>query len=234
MKTKSTVLLIPIMIAESGESHLPMIFTESIRSCSIFFVENIKTARRAFRKMDRSFPIDDKEWIEIGKSEEASAALFRSKLAEDATIGIVSESGCPGIADPGQILVGIAQALGIKVVPIAGPNSILLALMASGLNGQLFSFHGYLPIDRTKRQQAIQSLEHVSRTTGTSNIFIETPYRNAVMLEALLAVLHIETRLCIAVDITGEQEWIRTKSVGDWKKNIPELPKSPAIFIIGL
>lgn len=233
MRTKGKVILIPIMIAESGEGHLPTLFQTSINSCSVFFAENIKTARRAFRKVDRAFPIDEKEWIEIGKSEDVAASTFRKKLQEGATIGIVSESGCPGIADPGQELVSIAQSLDAKIIPLAGPNSILLALMASGLNGQQFSFHGYLPIDRLKRQHAIQALEKNSRSTGTSNMFIETPYRNGVLYEALLSCLHNETRLCIAVNITAADEWIKTKTIGDWKKSSTDLPKSPALFIIG-
>ena len=157
---------------------------------------------------------------------------FKRLLKEGKNIGIVSEAGCPGIADPGQALIAIAQEMGADIKPMVGPNSILLALMASGMNGQQFQFVGYLPIDIQKRTAAIKELEAESSRKKSTQIFIETPYRNNQMIESLLKTCKTSTQLCIAVDITGKNEWIKTMSVADWQKNKTDIHKRPAIFLI--
>ena len=157
---------------------------------------------------------------------------FRKKIKEEKTIGIVSEAGCPGIADPGQQLVAIAQELNIEVKPLVGPNSILLALMASGMNGQQFKFAGYLPIKNPERNNAIKELESESARKNCTQIFIETPYRNNQLMEALLLVCHPLTKVCIAVDLTGPTEFIKTTNVGEWRKSKPDFHKRPAIFLL--
>jgi 16S rRNA (cytidine1402-2'-O)-methyltransferase len=159
-------------------------------------------------------------------------SAFRQKIKEGKNIGIISEAGCPGVADPGQKLVAIAQELKAEIKPLVGPNSILLALMASGMNGQQFQFHGYLPIDKQERTKKIISLENESRQKNCTQIFIETPYRNGQLMEALVTTLHKETKICIAVDLTAPTESIQTHSSSQWKTHLPDLHKRPAIFLI--
>lgn len=160
---KGEVYLIPITLAEDGYSQLPLLVKERLNVCEIFFAENIRTARRSFKKIDKEFNIDARKWFEIGNKEEDHISEFRNLLHSGKIIGIVSESGCPGIADPGQKLVAEAQKNGFKVHPTTGPNSILLALMGSGLNGQHFEFLGYLPISQTERDKKIKDLEKKSK-----------------------------------------------------------------------
>jgi 16S rRNA (cytidine1402-2'-O)-methyltransferase len=148
------------------------------------------------------------------------------------TIGIISEAGCPGIADPGQILVAAAQGIGARVIPLTGPSSILLALMASGMNGQSFRFNGYLPIDASAKNKMIKELESEALSKNCTQLFIETPYRNNQLLETLVQQLRPSTRLCIAVDITGATEFIKTRTIADWKNKLPDINKRPAIFLI--
>jgi 16S rRNA (cytidine1402-2'-O)-methyltransferase len=157
---------------------------------------------------------------------------FRKKLKENKNIGIISEAGCPGVADPGQALVDIAHQMNVEVKPLAGPSSILLALMASGMNGQQFHFHGYLPIDNQQRIKAIKELEAGSARKKCTQIFIETPYRNNQLIEALLKHCNPSTKLCMGVDLTGKNEWIKTKKISDWQKNKPDIHKRPAIFLL--
>lgn len=147
-------------------------------------------------------------------------------------IGILSEAGCPGVADPGQLLIAQAQKAGATVKPLVGPSSILLGLMASGMNGQLFRFNGYLPIDQTQRQKAIRTLENESQKSGSTEIFIETPYRNNQLLETLLKTCQPQTRLCIGIDLTGPEENIRTLAIKEWKTRVPDLHKKPVIFLL--
>ncbi len=161
-----------------------------------------------------------------------STGDFKERLKEGKNIGIVSEAGCPGIADPGQHLIEIAQESGVDIRPLVGPNSILLALMASGMNGQQFQFVGYLPIDNNLRTKAIKELEIESAKKKCTQLFIETPYRNNQMIESLLKTCNNKTRICIAVDITGKKEWIKTMTVADWQKNKPDIHKRPAIFLL--
>ncbi len=164
--------------------------------------------------------------------DEAATGIFIEKIKEGKTIGIVSEAGCPGVADPGQALVAIAQQAGIDIKPLVGPSSILLALMASGLNGQRFQFLGYLPIENQQRLKAIRDLESESAKKECTQIFIETPYRNNQVIEALLNHCGSSTQLCIAVELTGKNEWIKTKSIAGWQQDKPDLHKRPAIFLV--
>jgi 16S rRNA (cytidine1402-2'-O)-methyltransferase len=223
------VYLIPSLLAEDGAGAIPACVREAIKDCRVFFVENERTTRRYFKSIWKEMVIDEYEWHVIGES---SAPVFTRTLREGKTIGIVSEAGCPAVADPGQALVAIAQEEGAVIKPLTGPSSILLALMASGMNGQQFRFAGYLPIDSTERIKAIRDLENDSAKKNCTQIFIETPYRNNQLLEALLKNCRDETRICVAVDLTGSNEWVKTKTVAGWQKNKPDIHKRPAIFLL--
>jgi 16S rRNA (cytidine1402-2'-O)-methyltransferase len=176
--------------------------------------------------------IDDYEWYNMKEANDEVASSFKQKIKEEKIIGIISEAGCPGVADPGQKLVAIAQSLNVVIKPLVGPNSILLALMASGMNGQQFQFVGYLPIDSTERTKTIRQLESESRQKNCTQIFIETPYRNNQLLEVLIKTLHSQTKICVAVDLTAANEIIQTKTAQQWKAAMPEIHKRPAIFLI--
>jgi len=198
-----------------------------------FIVEDIRSARRYLRQLDPSFPIDESEFHllnEHSSPEEISGLIDPLKRGIDA--GIMSEAGLPGIADPGSPLVMIAHKNGIEVKPLSGPSSIFLAIMASGLNGQAFTFNGYLPIKGAERVNAIRRLEREA-AQGVSQLFIETPYRNQKLLEDIIASCRAETRLCIAVDITSPTEFIKTMSIKEWALKSPDINKRPAVFIIG-
>ena len=158
---------------------------------------------------------------------------FKKLLQRGVTIGIISEAGCPGIADPGQLLVSEAQKIGAAVKPFVGPSSILLALMASGMNGQQFQFHGYLPIDNQDKIKTLKELESTSQKNKATQLFIETPYRNNQLLDAIVQSCQPSTRLCIAASITSPAEFIKTQTVGEWKRSKPDIHKKPAIFLLG-
>ena len=227
----ATVYLIPSLLHEEGLRTIPSYITGIVKQCTVLFVENERTTRRYLKKLDREIVIDNYEWFTM-TNDDPNIESFRKKIKEEKTIGIISEAGCPGIADPGQQLVAVAQELSIEVKPLVGPNSILLALMASGMNGQQFRFAGYLPIKNPERNNAIKELESESAKKNCTQIFIETPYRNNQLMEALLSVCQPSTKICIAVDLTGEKEFIKTKRVADWKKNKPDIHKRPAIFLL--
>ncbi len=227
-----TVYLVPALLDEKGIHTLPLYVTDAIKNCQCFFVENDRTARRFLKQLWKEMPIDEYEWFVIHKTEGNAVNAFKQKLKEGKNIGILSEAGCPGVADPGQLLVAAAQEMDVEIKPLVGPNSILLALMASGMNGQQFQFVGYLPIDIQQRIQAIKVLEAESQKKNCTQLFIETPYRNNQLLETLLKTCKPSTRLCLAVDITGEKEWIKTRSIGEWKKEKVEIHKRPAIFLL--
>lgn len=227
------VYLIPMLLHEEGWEAIPAGIQQWIQQCNVFFVENEKTTRRYFKKVWKEMIIDHYEWHTIHKVEEQQIQNFKQLLQAGKNIGIVSEAGCAGIADPGQMLVGAAQSIGAIVKPYAGPSSLLLALMASGMNGQLFQFHGYLPIDSNERKKKIQVLENDVRLKNCTQLFIETPYRNNAMLEALIQSCHPNTKLCIAIDITSPSEWIKTAPLSYWKEHKPELHKKLAVFLLG-
>jgi Predicted methyltransferases len=226
------VYLIPTVLYEGEKDTLPAYLLDAVRQCSVFFVENERTARRNLKLSWKEMVIDDYNWINIKEITQEVIAVFRTSIKENKQIGILSEAGCPGIADPGQQLVEIAHEMNVKVKPLVGPNSIILALMASGMNGQQFSFLGYLPIDQSERMKKVKAIEAESKQRQNTQIFIETPYRNNQMLETLIQACHPKTKLCIAADLTAKSEFIGTRTIEQWKQKKPELHKRPAIFLL--
>jgi 16S rRNA (cytidine1402-2'-O)-methyltransferase len=224
--------LIPTVLEENALETIPTYIVDSIKDCSVFFVETEKTTRRFFKKVWKEMIIDNYQWHTIHKAEETIKLAFIKALQSGNNVGIVSDAGCPGIADPGQLLIEVAQQNNIIVHPLVGPSSILLALMASGMNGQNFQFHGYLPIDGLEKKKKIKELEAASEKNKTTQIFIETPYRNNQLLNDLLQACKPTTRLCIGKNITGPTESIITKKISEWSKVLPELHKIPAIFLL--
>ena len=227
------VYLLPMLLHEEGFESMPSDVLTWIQQCDAFFVENEKTARRYFKKLWKEMVIDDYTWHAIHKVENEQIHAFSQLLKQGKNIGILSEAGCAGIADPGQILVAAAQELGAIVKPYTGPSSLLLALMGSGMNGQNFHFHGYLPIDALERKKKIQALEADIKQTGVTQLFIETPYRNNQLFEAITQSCHPNTKLCVAMELTGPNEWIKTQSVANWKNSKPELHKKLVVFLLG-
>jgi 16S rRNA (cytidine1402-2'-O)-methyltransferase len=228
----ATIYLIPTVLSEGATDCLPAYILDAVKHCSVFFVENERTARRYLKLLSREIVIDDYEWYNMKEVTPEISSAFQQKLKEEKAIGIISEAGCPGVADPGQALVAIAQQKGAMVKPLVGPNSILLALMASGMNGQRFQFVGYLPIDIGERAKAIKALESESRQKACTQIFIETPYRNNQLLETLVKTCHPQTQICVAADLTGKEEMVQSKTAQQWKSALPQLHKKPVIFLL--
>ena len=231
----STVYLIPTFLDEQALAPLPAYILDAVKECTVFFVENERSARRYLKMIWKEIVIDQYEWHSIHKTESQPELInsFRASLTHHANIGIISEAGCPGIADPGQALTAIAHEAGATVRPLVGPSSILLALMGSGLNGQQFRFNGYLPVDNAARSRTIKDLEAESARLNCTQIFIETPYRNNQLLKTLLSTCRPGTRLCIAANLTGPQEYIRTLPISRWRETTPtDLNKQPTIFCI--
>ena len=229
---KATVYLIPTYLSEANLACIPANTIEYIKKCDSFFVENARSARRYIKQLDKSFPIDDKQWFDMDKKEANLINDFQHQIKKNKTIGIISEAGCPGIADPGQILIAEAQFLNAQIVPLVGPSSILLALMASGFNGQQFSFLGYLPIESSARIKAIKEIESLSKKNNATQIFIETPYRNNQILDTLIKTCQTHTKLCIAANITAANEYIKTKTIQEWKSEKIDLHKQPVIYLL--
>ena len=227
--------LIPTTLGDSSiERVLPSDLKEIISTITVFIVENIRTARRFLKKVNPAIVIDDLTFFKLNQhTDKKEISRFLEPNQKGLDIGIISEAGCPAIADPGAEVVKIAHIRNIQVVPLVGPSSILLALMASGMSGQNFAFNGYLPIKNPEKSQQIKMLEKRMQTEGQTQIFIETPYRNAQLLDELLKNCDPQTMLCIAVDITLDTEFILSKPVSYWKMNIPDIQKRPAIFMIG-
>jgi 16S rRNA (cytidine1402-2'-O)-methyltransferase len=228
----STVFLIPSVLDETAIGTIPLYVIDAVKNCQVIFAENERTARRFLKSVCKEIVIDAYEWFTIHKAEEEQKNTFRQKINEGKNIAIISEAGCPGIADPGQILIELAQQMNVTVKPLTGPSSILLALMASGMNGQQFEFVGYLPIDNGERIKVIRELETTSLKKRSTIIFIETPYRNNQLIETLLKTCRPATRICIAAELTGINESVKTKTVSDWKKEKTDLHKKPAIFLL--
>lgn len=226
------IYLIPSFLAENAVETIPGYVITAIKNCPVIFAENERTARRFLKSIDKQIVIDDFEWYTIHKVEKEQRHIFREKIKEEKNIAIISEAGCPGIADPGQLLVSEAQKMGIPIKPLVGPNSIILALMASGLNGQHFCFLGYLPIDHPLRVKKLKQIEEESFRKKCTQIFIETPYRNNQLLETILQNCNPKTLLCIAAELTSADEFIKTKTISDWKKEKTDLNKKPAIFLL--
>lgn len=228
------LLLIPTVLSADSYETIPPYVRDAVQSCACFFVEDERTARRYLKKLWPDMVIDQYQWHRIDPADPAQRRVLLDALQQGQHVGVLSEAGCPGIADPGQQLAAWAQEAGYPVRPLVGPSSILLALMASGLNGQAFCFHGYLPLKEPERSARIRELEAEARKKQRTQIFIETPYRNDQLVSALLTACQPDTRLCIAVDISGSGESIRTKPVTAWKKEKPVLGKVPAIFLLGI
>lgn len=231
MNKQAKLYLIPIPIAEDALHTLSEEIKTSTLEVTHFFVEHIRTARRFLKAIHPQIVIDDLHFSEINKKHGADLNTFNQWIKEGNAIGIMSESGCPGIADPGAELVYKAHEQGVDVFPLTGPNSIILSLMSSGLDGQRFAFNGYLPIKDPERSKSIKHYEQLSAKEKQTQIFIETPYRNAALLDELLKKCNPNTKLCIAQDITGKDAYNKTKKIKAWQKDKPELKKLPTVFL---
>lgn len=230
------LFLIPTPLApDTAAQVLPAQVLEVIKDLEVFFVEEVRTARRFISSLRLGKTIDELTFYELHK--DTPETETRRQLEElrhrQQNAGVLSEAGCPGIADPGAVAVRIAHQVGIEVIPLVGPSSLLMALMASGLNGQSFVFHGYLPIERPERIKKLKQLEKEGSGGLQAQIFIETPYRNNQVLEDILAHCTPELRVCIACQVTDPNGFVKTRSVRDWKKQPPDLHKKPTVFIVG-
>jgi len=230
----AVLYLIPTSLGETSfDKILPANNTAIITALKYFIVENIRTARRFIKKTNPQINIDELTFFELNQHTSSDQIIsFIQPLYDGNDVGIISEAGCPAIADPGAEVVALAQARQFRVIPLIGPSSILLALMASGFNGQSFAFAGYLPIQPNERLKSLKKLENRAYSENQSQLFIETPYRNMKMFEDIISVCQSETRLCVAADITLDSEFIRTKTIREWRKQIPDLNKRPCIFIL--
>ena len=235
--------LIPVTLGDTPhEQVLPPYNATVVRNIRHFVVEEIRTARRFLRRMDSQFPIDDCTFYEMGKHAGNHNAQKQQPPYQDAIkvlasgtdVGVISEAGCPAVADPGTDVVLMAQRRGLQVIPLVGPNSMIMAIMASGLSGQSFAFNGYLPVDENDRAKRLKVLESRAQNEHQTQLFIETPFRNRKMIEALCRTLRPTTRMCIAAGITTADQWIKTMTIAEWRRTqLPDLSKIPAIFLIG-
>jgi 16S rRNA (cytidine1402-2'-O)-methyltransferase len=231
---RGDLYLIPAPLSESaGAAHLPAAVVERVRTLSHFVVEEAKTARRMLKLLGHPTPLAQLHLATLNEhTPPADVATLLQPLSAGHDLGLMSEAGCPAVADPGAQLVRLAHQRGYAVIPMVGPSSILLALMASGLEGQRFAFQGYLPVDAAARRTRIEQLEKRSRNARETEIIIETPYRNAVLLGALLEILSPATLLCVACDLTGAQQLIRTAAVAEWRRTPQVLPeRTPSVFL---
>lgn len=226
--------LLPVTLGDTAIwKVLPSYNREIIINIKYFIVEDVRSARRFLKKVDADICIDELTFYLLNKHTSPEAISgYLVPLAEGHSIGVISEAGCPAVADPGADVVAMAQKRNFKIVPLVGPSSIILSLMGSGFNGQSFAFHGYLPIGSAERMRRLKELESRVYSEDQTQLFIETPYRNHKMLEDILKTCRPQTKLCIAANITCEGEFIRTRTVKEWKGNLPELNKVPCIFLI--
>ena len=233
---ETALYLIPVTLGDTPvDQVLPSYNRDVVVQLRHFIVENVRSARRFLRQTDRTFPIDDCTFYEMGKhADEHLFAQYLQPLRNGTSMGVISEAGCPAVADPGANVVAIAHRQGLRAIPLSGPSSMIMAVMGSGLNGQSFAFNGYLPVEPAERAKRIKTLESRAWNEGQTQLFIETPFRNRKMFDALLSNLRPATRLCVAAGITTAQEYIRTHTVQEWKRaTLPELKDVPAIFLIG-
>ncbi len=232
-KYSGKLYLIPTTMGAANPMQvLPIQVKEIMEDLDIYIAENEKTARRHIKQLLPEKQQSILKFFSLNKFTEATEIpSFLNDCKEGKDVGLLSEAGCPGVADPGAEIVKIAHSEGIQVIPLVGPSSILLAMMGSGMNGQRFTFNGYLPIDKKERKKEIKDLERLSSEKQEAQIFIETPYRNNKLLEDFLHLLHPTTRLCVACDLTLPTEYIVTKPVSEWSKTKTDLHKRPAIFI---
>ncbi len=231
---QASLFLIPVTLGDTEHRRvLPEYNLEVIRGIRHFVVENVRTARRFLKKADPAIVIDDLTFYELNKHTSPEVVVgYLAPLAKGESVGVISEAGCPAVADPGADVVAIAQRKRYPVVPLVGPSSIILSVMASGFNGQSFAFHGYLPIDANERMNVIKKLEGRIYSENQTQLFIETPYRNQKLVEELIKLCRPSTKLCIASNITCADEFIQTRPVKDWAGKVPDLTKKPTIFLI--
>lgn len=232
---ETALYLLPVTLGDTAiDKVLPAYNAGIIREIKHFIVEDVRSARRFLKKVDREIDIDTLSFYPLNKHtlpEDISGYL--NPLAEGHSMGVISEAGCPAVADPGADVVAIAQRRNLKVVPLVGPSSIILSVMASGFNGQSFAFHGYLPIEPNERSKRLKELEGRIYSEHQTQLFIETPYRNHKMLDDILKACRPQTKLCIAANITCEGEYIKTRTVKEWKGTaLPDLSKIPCIFLL--
>ena len=233
---ETALYLIPVTLGETPVSQvLPAYNHDVILGIRHFIVENVRSARRFLRLVDHEFPIDDSTFYEMGKHALTDQfASYLKPLQQGFPVGVISEAGCPAVADPGAEVVAMAQHKGFRVIPLVGPSSMIMAVMASGLNGQSFAFNGYLPVDEADRAKKLKALESRAWNESQTQLLIETPYRNRKMFDTILRSLRPQTRLCVAAGITTSDEYIRTHTIQEWKRiQLPDLSKIPAIFLIG-
>lgn len=240
----ASLYLIPVTLGDTPVSQvLPQYNTEVIRGLRHFIVENIRSARRFLKSVDKDIDIDSLTFYELNQhTDRTGIERYLKPMGEGHSVGVISEAGCPAVADPGADVVAIAQRKGLKVVPLVGPSSIIMSVMAAGFNGQSFAFHGYLPIEDGARSKRLRELEARAYQENQTQLFIETPYRNLKMMQTLLSVLRPQTRICLAANITCPDENIRTRTVAEWKKLLSSakdesaqqqlVPRVPAIFLI--
>ena len=230
----AALYLIPVLLGDTTvERVLPAYNLEVVHGIRHFIVEDVRSARRFLKKVDKDFDIDGSQFYPLNKHtspEEISGYL--KPLEEGHSMGVISEAGCPAVADPGADVVALAQRKHLKVIPLVGPSSIILSVMGSGFNGQSFAFNGYLPSEAADRAKRLKLLEQLAYTEQQTQIFIETPYRNNRLVEDILATCRPQTRLCIAANITCEEEYIVTRTLKEWRGNVPDLSKQPCIFLI--
>lgn len=227
------IFLVPVMLGGDDYSYvIPEKVLSITRSLRLFVAEDLRSARRFLRMIDKEFPINETSFHELNEhTDDSEISAYLEPVLKGSDMGIMSEAGLPGIADPGAKLVALAHKRNIRVTPLSGPSSIILALISSGLNGQNFSFNGYLPVNPADRSATLRTLEKKARD-GFAQIFMETPYRNQRMVETILRTCSNETKLCIATDITLPDEKIKTMTISEWRKNVPSINDHPAIFIL--
>ena len=231
---ETALYLLPVTLGDTSiEKVLPSYNAEIIHGIRYFIVEDIRSARRFLKKVDHDIDIDSLTFYPLNKhTSPEDISGYLKPLIGGASMGVISEAGCPAVADPGADVVAIAQRKKLKVVPLVGPSSIILSVMASGFNGQSFAFHGYLPIEPGERSKKLKALEQRVYAENQTQLFIETPYRNHKMIENILQSCRPQTKLCIAANITCDDEYIQTRAVKDWKGNLPDLSKITCIFLL--
>lgn len=231
---ETALYLLPVTLGDTPiEKVLPAYNKEIILGIKHFIVEDVRSARRFLKKVEASINIDELTFYPLNKhTSPDDLSGYLKPLQEGYSMGVISEAGCPAVADPGADVVAIAQRKNLKVVPLVGPSSIILSVMGSGFNGQSFAFHGYLPIEATDRIKRLKELEGRIYSENQTQLFIETPYRNNKMMEDILKTCRPQTKLCIAANITCEGEYIHTKTIREWKGHLPDLTKVPCIFLI--
>ncbi|GGC57009.1 S-adenosylmethionine-dependent methyltransferase [Pedobacter quisquiliarum] len=231
---RGVLFLIPVPLAENAATKTFTAYNiEVINSINTYIVENEKTARKFLKEAGIKIPQSELVIHDYGKHKRGNSLVpFFKELMTGKDVGLMSEAGCPGVADPGAEVVAEAHKRGIKVVPLSGPNSILLALMASGFNGQSFTFHGYIPIDKVERGKRIKELEQLAEKNRQTQIFIETPFRNNHLFDDILKNTAAQTLLCVACNLTAEDEFVKTQTIGQWKQEKIDLHKKPTIFLI--